>query len=670
MPYLPGGSSQQLEVLRKVLGIVKSNDGLLTTRVDLGDGQERTLRDVVKQIAPAGLVQHLDRQHVAVSDDANRWLESGDGALLVAIFHRHVRYIGELLAELREGPLPIRALKEAAEAYALPWSTVDQTRRRITWFICLGLVEYRTQVLVALTSRGEEAALRLEMGGPTRRPMQLTGDVEVREPPPHLAGLLGKLTETALAARNSSLGYIPRGNGESDVVRSLQALLDASSPSTTRSELLAFAERTFNVSESSFGAIMTTLTQSHLLEQTALNIYAPTDVAREWLDTVDPLDLTRLLHSRYLFMLEIIPMLREFDNAPELARAAVAHFGMARLDLGGIRTRLQLLKAAGLIAERANWRYEATPLGIKVAETLPLQQPIEPLGTAIPSTTPGVGSGGLDVRINEAMMLGRELVEAATASDTPVRLEQAVVEAMTFLGFEARHVGGGGKTDVIATVEGDQFKSVRIILDAKSARSGAVAEGAVSFDTLREHRVQHKADYAVLVGPGFDAGRVRARAEKNGIALITTEELADTLMRHARSPISTKALLGLLDEGADARRKLEAHWTASERRVELLGHVVGVLAEEARDADTVTNGALTGDQIYLIVRGQLDPRPSPKDIEGIIELLQHPLIASVEIIVGERGRQNACRLIDSPALVKAKISALARVLDGLVEGGS
>src|SRR5699024_86870 len=69
------------------------------------------------------------------------------------------------------------------------------------------------------------------------------------------------------------------------------------------------------------------------------------------------------------------PLLTEFDRAPDLARAAVQHYGLQRVDVGGVRTRLQILKAAGLIYERANWRYQATPLGENFAHTFPVQQP-------------------------------------------------------------------------------------------------------------------------------------------------------------------------------------------------------------------------------------------------------------------------------------------------------
>lgn len=669
MLYLPGGGARQIVILRELLQAVLANDGLLTARVTDGSGQERSLRDALKPLSSAGFVQPIDRDHIAVTNEALAWLESGDDAALLAIFHRHVRYVGELLDTLCNGPLSVRDLMEAAaDRYHLGWTTLDQARRRVTWLSCIGAVEYRTATLLAITERGEALLGTLALDGPTKVDLPTPQPVEIQDPPPAIADLLAGLTPAALAARNPVLGYVPRGNGETDVVAALQALVNAASPSTTKAELLAFAEKSFGVSESSFGAVLTTLTKSGLIEQTALNVYEPRPSARAWLETANPLDLALLMHSRYRFLLEIIPMLREYDSAPDLARIAVEYHGLPRADVAGVRTRLQILKAAELIVERANWRYQATPLGEEVAARFPLQAPRDEAEPGERRETGAQGELDQPGPTQMAREIGRDLVSAGTDSDNPIRLEQATTRALQLLGFEARHIGGGGKTDVLATVDSEDLRLVRIIVDAKSARSGSVNEGAVSFDTLREHRTQHRADHVVLVGPSFDAGRVRARAEQNHVTLITTAELAYVLARHANTPLSAHHYLGLISGKEDDRRELDSRWSAAERRTNLLAQIVIVLAEEARDTDEVTHGALTSDQIYLITReGSTGLRPQPRDIDAALNLLQHPLVDSVRAVQADRGRPAAYHLVDDPALVRAKLANLARALDGLGE---
>ncbi|NMR29420.1 restriction endonuclease [Crystallibacter degradans] len=657
MPYMPGGGKNQVQTLETLLSAVVTQEGRVAAMVDLGDGVQRELRDAVKQVAPAGLIAHLDREHLDVSEEARLWMYSRDPHDLLAIFHRHVRFVGELLHALADGARTVRELMDvAAREYQLQWTTLDQVRRRVTWMSALGLVEYKTNTHIGLTDAGRKAVTGLQLGGPEQRPRTAATVTNVPEPPQPIAALVKGLTPEVLMGRNSSLGYIPRGNGETEIVESLYLLVNASSPSISRADLLAFAQRTFELSESSFSAVMTTLNKSGLLEQTGFNIYSPSEPATAWLETQSTLDLVLILHRRFLFMLEIIPLLAEFDRAPDLARAAYAHYGMARVDVGGVRTRLQLLKAAGLIEERANWRYQPTPLGERIALEIPIQTALDEYD----DETNGFDQPSRDHGPSPANKLALELESAAVAGDSPIRLEKAVAESFSYLGFEARHIGGGGKTDVLATVDNPDGKPVRVILDAKAARSGTVNEGAVSFDTLSEHKEKHHADFVALVGPGFDSGRVRARAEQNGVALVTVNELCRTLRRHETTPRSPSAYLGLVDSRPGARKDLESGWSHAERRIMLLSQVVAVLAQEAREADDVTHGALSADQIYLIVRDEIDPRPSTKDIEEVLQFLEHPLIASIAHATGSAGRSITYRLIDAPGLVAAKVEALGR----------
>lgn len=259
-------------------------------------------------------------------------------------------------------------------------------------------------------------------------------------------------------------------------------------------------------------------------------------------------------------------------------------------------------------------------------------------------------------------------MDAGTDSDNSIRLEQVTARAFQFLGLQAHHIGGGGKTDVLVTVDNKDLKPVRINVDAKSARSGTVNEGAVSFDTLRDHQTQNQADYVVLVGPGFDAGRVQQRAEQNHVFLITTASLAEYLLRHAKTPLSAHHYLGLVSDKGNDRRELDSYWSAAESQTNLLALVITVLMDEARDADEVTHGALTSEQIYLITRARdTGARLQPKKIETVLNLLQHPLINSVQVVQADRGRPAAYHLIDAPDLIQAKLATLARTLDGLDE---
>ena len=245
--------------LRQLLEDVDRLDGLLVASVEDDDGGVRTLRKATQQIEPTGLLDRIDRHHVALSEAARKWLETQDPYWLLGCFHRHVRFVGEMLDALRDEPTTVRRLTEVAnERYQSGWSTLDQTRRRCMWFTCLGLVEYKTSQLVGLTDLGVEYCEILLPSKPDVLPELSAANtaVTIPEPPSHIASLLGKLTPETLIQRDPVLGYVPRGNGESDIVRSLELLVNASSPSISRADLLAFAERSFGMGSSSFGAAL------------------------------------------------------------------------------------------------------------------------------------------------------------------------------------------------------------------------------------------------------------------------------------------------------------------------------------------------------------------------------------------------------------------------------
>src|SRR5699024_8329861 len=125
-------------------------------------------------------------------------------------------------------------------------------------------------------------------------------------------------------------------------------------------------------------------------------------------------------------------------------------FGLPRADTGGIRTRLNILKAAGLIVERANWRYQVTPLGEAIALEYPLQKARDDLELS-PSQAAEINNPGDLSSLAEAQQLAQELISAGTNSDNSILLEQTVARAFQFLGFQAQHHGGSGKTDITMT---------------------------------------------------------------------------------------------------------------------------------------------------------------------------------------------------------------------------
>lgn len=165
----------------------------------------------------------------------------------------------------------------------------------------------------------------------------------------------------------------------------------------------------------------------------------------------------------------------------------------------------------------------------------------------------------------DAERITSELISSATDSSSPARLETAVADALSFLGFEAEQIGGSGHTDVFAVAElgVDRYT---IVLDAKSTASGKVNDHQIDWDSISDHREQEHADYSCIVGPGFAAGNLRERAGRHATRLLATSQLAQIIRIHAASPLSLKELERLFDASVETTTALRDLETASSER--------------------------------------------------------------------------------------------------------
>ncbi len=230
------------------------------------------------------------------------------------------------------------------------------------------------------------------------------------------------------------------------------------------------------------------------------------------------------------------------------------------------------------------------------------------------------GDSSLPDRIDQ---IAGELERAATDSANPTRFEKAVAEAFRFLGFIAEHLGGSGNTDVLVTAPLGKGRSYRVAVDAKSASSGSLVEGNVSWPTLKEHRTKHDVDYSTLVAPHPGGKRIQDRAAEYRVAVLSSEQLAHLCRQHARAP------LGLIDYQDAFRRPGRADLSVIEGKArhlarlrKLVAAVSGFLEDQAPRV-----GPMKANQLLVLVP---DDEPSEDEIQGILDMLAHPLIGAVQ----------------------------------------
>ena len=132
------------------------------------------------------------------------------------------------------------------------------------------------------------------------------------------------------------------------------------------------------------------------------------------------------------------------------------------------------------------------------------------------------------------------LLKVQNKSDSSKELETIVGNALEYLGFEVEVKGQSGEPEGIARAmslseawtptEAEQSKPFySFTYDAKTAASGKAKTGNLSLDAVNEHRKRYKADYALVVAPGYEEGASDTRAEDLKITLMTASDLGRLL---------------------------------------------------------------------------------------------------------------------------------------------
>ncbi len=251
------------------------------------------------------------------------------------------------------------------------------------------------------------------------------------------------------------------------------------------------------------------------------------------------------------------------------------------------------LAREGLIDTSEPSVWALTPVGAEAARGLPTAAPPAagaedaPAGDEAAEDEAALPDEGdalrppaaLSILPGEAQRIAAELAAASVDSRDPARFERAVGEALAFLGFETDVIGGAGKTDVLA-VAPLGVNRYQVVLDAKSAAGGRVADGQIDWLSMRAHREHERADHACVVGPGFAGGQLKKRADEFDTSLLTAGELAGLVAAHADTPLALTDLRPVFASAPLAGTAIPQALAAARDRarrlrlvVRLLGHV-------------------------------------------------------------------------------------------------
>ena len=149
------------------------------------------------------------------------------------------------------------------------------------------------------------------------------------------------------------------------------------------------------------------------------------------------------------------------------------------------------------------------------------------------------------------------------------------------LGFDAQHVGGAGRTDILLNAS-VSAASYRVVVDAKSNKNGKIGDQNIDWNSLDDHRKAEGAHSAMVVAPDFSGGNLLKRAHDYGVSLLTATVLVELLRLHRRTPFSLVDLRQIFEtpsKTGEAIEQLRQASQSTERRWALLRELIDVIEQ-------------------------------------------------------------------------------------------
>ena len=391
-------------------------------------------------------------------------------------------------------------------------------------------------------------------------------------------------------------------------------------------DLVRFSCDKFEIAESSARIRLTFLHKAGLLHQ-GDGIVFVSELIQKWTRLGEDFIPVSIIHSKIKFIGEMLGELEEPKSIDDLRKVAL-HYGLDWQRNTQVLNRRGWLQSANLIQGTSNL-LRLTESGRELLSQLKIHVPGEIVdklpeqGTKHVSTISEIGSYESRA-IASADLLADEIVIASTDSANPSRFERLVRDAFLQLGFIAKHLGGQGSTDVLLTAPLGKDDSFSVAIDTKTTASGSLSDNQVDWQTLKEHRAKHEANYSLLVAPNPVGSRLMNRAQVFSVAVLSSDQLAELVRRHASTPLSLVdyeklfAMLGEIDLGAIDE--------ATEHFVRL--QCVASLISRELIEKTNRFGRMSARDVHMAF-GEEARGVSQDDIHSLLQMLSHPLVGVV-----------------------------------------
>ena len=582
------------------------------------------------------------------------FLQNPSKEFLADVIQDKLRLFGEALQIFETKETIEGANKKLCDNYSLDWPTLHHIRRRADWFESLGLIEAVGNRQWKITNIGQKLLSGWILVSPKAIESFSEEKVSIIIPdaPEEINNLLQELFRVPENHRKRSTYniWVPSPNR----IQNLNTIIQFAKEKIDKTTLFSYIEKEFNLKLSSVESMLPFLKVSGLIEEVGRAIYVATPASKAWLQTGNDLDFIRILHCKMRFVGEMIAVALEDITRNDLYLKA-KNYG---LNTDKARWIAGFLIEAGLLEEPRYLHLKATQLGKAFVATLPLSNPIEEttITNSFENNKAVVELSDLD-RIIERLTVSST---DPTAENKPpgFAFEEAISDIFSSMGFQSKHIGGSGDTDVVVQWRDESGKTLTAIVDGKSKSNGHVVHNDISDIAIETHKEKNSAEYVAIVGPTFSGNTIANHAKKKGFSLITVPELCE-IAKASQSyglELNEIALLFSVPNGLSQLGELISQ---KQRELDIITMVISNFCIEQE-----TLGELSPRDMFLLLRNT-EQSPSMEELLSIYSKLSNPEVGVLKT-TDKRSPENRVYSLKHEKTAANRLRALAKSIeDGL-----
>ncbi|TMW70905.1 hypothetical protein [Alteribacter natronophilus] len=629
VPNIPRGKEGFPKSLKIILEQLIKNTPYNTTVKIPGSESFNTLEGLCIKLRPSGIVTK-NSAGWNLSPEAKLWLETEDPYYLTALLTAKIRFFAEMLAVLLDDPKKASELQSIAnKEYLLNWKTNTEIRARIGWLTDLGMISHQDYTQkYSITEAGKRLLEKVQY----TKPSSFTLDTdptssETSIPLSNWALKLTSLNQDELTERKTSFGYFPGSN--TSVKATVDDYLLMMNTPVELTHILKYSLESYGIAETSTKSFLYNLDFLDLIDRKSKTVYQTNNLGKKLTESSYELDFACIINKKYTFVFEILPHLKESSlSTKQLAVIAKVSYGFRNENKSDINKRLSILRNAELIQDMPSNNFSLTHRGQLLLDQIKDEEYMR-VGKHLKNSNEETKQNSQETT-NVIDKVLNDLRLTSSDSSNPDGFEKTLCDCFKILGFNAKWLGGSGKTDVLLQAPTTPRFAYSVALDAKTTYSGGITESQINFDTLKDHKKIHGANYSAVVAREFQGERLINRAKQHEVALINIDTLERLIRWHDEVPLKSDSYKKVfMQKGLVSLNVIEKDRNAVIREGSLLQAVLKCLSEESNDP--ITEGIIQPREIYHLLKNQnqFDTPPTLEEINTMLKFLSSPLVGCV-----------------------------------------